>query len=509
MIRLLGVILYLGAAGWLFASEMDNLIRRWSTDDYSYCWLVVPIALFLAWERWREPTPFCRPSPLWGYAALGLTLALYFFGRAGAMDTLVFAGMWTAVLAGVLLSCGRRWAWAFKFPLLVLAFAVPPPMMLNRLLTFELRLISSRAAVKIMHWLDVPVFREGNVIDMGFLELHVVDACSGLRYLLPTLLIALLAGHFLSRGLWRKIVVLALSAPVAVLANSLRIAATGVLAREVSVETAEAFFHDVSGILVYVLGLGVLLGAAVLLNRIGPGGKQPPASPETRITGPALPAEEVTSRYPVHLLLAALVLAGAVFAGTPALQEQPVPQRTDFAAFPMAVGPYQGSSWRFNEDVETSLGADDYLTAAYRNEATGRTIYAFISWYGRQAPLRSAHNPVSCLLGGGGWSLAESGELPAAPEQGRAFPVGRLVLEKPGERLLVNFWFEQGGRVVVDEVYNKLLLAWRSMRLGRSDGALVRLETPLAPGESVREGQQDLNRFIGRLQPLLPEYLPE
>ncbi|MFW5837517.1 MAG: exosortase C-terminal domain/associated protein EpsI, partial [Desulfovibrionaceae bacterium] len=470
MIRVLALMVYAGAALWLFWGDLPHLLRRWSTEDYSYCWLVLPLALYLGWERWREGRPFCRPSPWLGYACLALTLGLYWLGRAGAMDSLVFAAMWATVLAAVLLSCGRRWAWAFKFPLLVLAFAVPPPPMLNRLLTFRLRLVSSRLAENIMHWLDITAFREGNVIDLGFLELHVVDACSGLRYVLPTLLIGLLAGHFLSRGVWRKVVVLALSAPVAVAANALRIAATGFLARHVSVETAEAFFHDVSGIAVYVLGLCVLLAAALLLNRVGPRSEPSQPPPRMRIQGPSLLAEEVTARYPVHLLLAALVLAGAVFAQKPLLQRTEAPERLPFSVFPSRIGDYRGASWKFSEEVEASLGADDYLTAAYRNPQTRRKIYMLISWYARQAPLRSAHNPVSCLLGGGGWSLAQDRTLPPSPAQGRDFSVGQLVLEKPGSRLLVYWWFEQAGRVVANEVENKMLLAYRALKSGRTDG---------------------------------------
>jgi exosortase len=93
----------------------------------------------------------------------------------------------------------------------------------------------------------VSVFQDGNIIDLGITQLQVVDACSGLRYLIPLLLLALLVGYFFSKGLWRRVVLLFFVIPVSVLLNSFRIWITGILTVNGHGELAENLFHDFGG----------------------------------------------------------------------------------------------------------------------------------------------------------------------------------------------------------------------------------------------------------------------
>ena len=204
-------------AAWivLYFDSFPALIRRWNNDDYSYCWIVVPLALYLAWQR-RDMLPkILTPSLKSGYAALLAVAVFFFIGKAASVDALVFVSMWLSIVAVVLFVFGLKSMKALFFPLVVLAFFIPPPPFINRMLTFKLRLISSDLSVRIMQFIDIPVYREGNVIDLGMIKLHVVDACSGLRYVFPTILLGILMGYWFNKKPWQRFVVFAATIPTA------------------------------------------------------------------------------------------------------------------------------------------------------------------------------------------------------------------------------------------------------------------------------------------------------
>lgn len=491
-------------AAWtvLYWDSFPPLLNRWNSDDYSYCWLVVPLALYTAWQRRGLLSLSGVPSVRSGYLSLLLAGALFFLGKASAVDALVFVSMWLCVLAAVLFMLGWQSMRALFFPLVILAFAIPPPPFINRMLTFKLRLISSDLSVRIMQFIDIPVFREGNVIDLGMIQLHVVDACSGLRYLFPTVLLGLLMGVWFNSRNWQRIVVFLASVPTAIATNALRIAIVGYIARNISVETAENFFHDASGIVIYLLSIVMLAGLSLLLN-VFDSGKSNGTAPSKSYYG------DVANSSPLHMIIMAVILALIYLVYLNLLSGRVIPERTSFESFPMSFSGYDGRRDYFDENIVKSLGADDYLSGVFHDRASGRDILLLVSYYDYQEPQRAAHNPVSCLLGGGGWDLSSSTDLAPDPKEGRPFAVRRLILQKPGERLLALYWFQQRGRIITDEYLNKAYLALDSIQKQRTDGALVRLELVLADGETVEDGQKILDRFISSFASILAPYVPE
>ncbi|TIH18582.1 VPLPA-CTERM-specific exosortase XrtD [Marinifilum sp. JC120] len=491
-------------AAWivLYWDSFPPLLRRWNTDDYSYCWLVVPLALYVAWQRKDLLPKVITPSSGSGYLALLLSGVLFFLGKAAAVDALVFVSMWLTVVALVLFVYGWRSMKTFFFPLLVLAFAVPPPPFINRTLTFKLRLISSDISVRIMQFIDIPVFREGNVIDLGVIQLHVVDACSGLRYVFPTILLGILMAYWFNSRTWQRVLVILSTVPTAIFTNALRIAIVGYLARNVSVETAESFFHDASGIVIYLLSIAVLAIWSLLLNLLGGRKVEQRAGSRPGYYG------QPTGRG-MHVFLMAAVLGLYFAANMYLLTGRVIPQRASFDNFPLEIGEYVGKREYYGENVLKSLGSDDYLAGVFRDKQSGRDILVLVTYYDYQEPQRAAHNPVSCLLGGGGWSLTSSRDLPADPQKGRPFEVRRLLLDKPGQRLLAFYWFQQRGRVITDEYMNKVYLAVDSVTRQRTDGALVRVELLLNEDETVEHGQKVLEDFIRKFSTTLKPYIPE
>jgi len=161
---------------------------------------------------------------------------------------------------------GRNKIKILRFPILILIFCVPLPYILYNTVAFPLKLVASQISVVFFKFLNIPVFREGNIITLSHTVLEVVDACSGIRSLMTLFTLAFLLSYFRHKHLWERILILILAAPIAVLANAMRVTATGVLTRYDSA-WGKGFLHELSGWVVFVLSFVLLIGISFCMQK--------------------------------------------------------------------------------------------------------------------------------------------------------------------------------------------------------------------------------------------------
>ena len=123
-------------------------------------------------------------------------------------------------------------------PLVFLVFMVPVPAVLERTIGVFLKSVSSKIGGALISLAGVSVHVSGNVIDIGVTQLQVVDACSGLRYLFPLIALGILYAYFFEKVLWKRVLCVLATIPIAILMNALRIGITGILAKHLGVATA-------------------------------------------------------------------------------------------------------------------------------------------------------------------------------------------------------------------------------------------------------------------------------
>ena len=483
----------------VFWSDVPVLLAEWGHDDYSHCFLVLPIVCYILWTD-RNKIIRVAGGGLWQGAVFVLVaLAAFFVGRLGSLKTFVFLSMWLSLCGMGLLALGGRSLKVLWFPILIGLFSIPLPAFITRITSLKLRLVSSVLAEKMLQIAQVPVYREGNLIDLGVIQLQVVDACSGLRYLWPSLLMALLIGWLFVRGPWRRIVLVIVAIPVTILSNAFRIALTGILTKFIDPALAEGFFHDFSGWLVYVVSLCVLGGCAWIMR--GKADEGSTRTPTRQHGGGRALAPWWHGVIPVGCLAVMLLGQLSLF------HEQAPPDRVHFHTFPSEVSGWTAQRQTLSGAVLEGLGVDDYYNAVFRNAGTGDVAYVLVSWYDRQTTNHAAHAPTSCLVGSG-WDIKSKGVLSPSAASGRAFPVTRMVLFRNKQMLLSNFFLLQRGKVVVSEWMNKWYLLKDAVLKQRTDGALVRVEMPVRPGVALAEAQETLDKFVGELRAALSPYLP-
>ncbi|HVW06450.1 MAG TPA: exosortase A [Vicinamibacterales bacterium] len=261
----------LAACGLAYWPVLTKLVHDWAYDgNYSHGFIIAPLAGYFAWER-RERLRRTPAAPaVTGLALVLAGLGLLLIGRLGA-DLFLTRVSLVAVLVGALAYL-RGWQTValLKFPLAFLLLMIPIPAIIFNQIAFPLQLVASSFGASVVAAAGVPVLREGNLIVLARTTLEVAEACSGIRSLVSLLTLGITYGYLIDDRTWVRTVVALLTIPLAVVANGLRVAGTGLAAQYWGTEAAEGFLHTFSGWLVFVLAFGLLSLAAHLLVRAAP-----------------------------------------------------------------------------------------------------------------------------------------------------------------------------------------------------------------------------------------------
>ena len=243
-----------------------NLVEQLATDeDFSYGLLLPPVSAYLVYLKWPELLSCPRRPSWWGIIAMALALLLLVSGKLVA-DYYSMRLSFIIFSAGLLLLLGGwRIVRLLAFPLVLLLLMLPLPGIITSTLTLPLQMISSRLAAGILTALGYPLVLEGNVIDLGVRQLQVVAACSGLRYILSLLALAIIFCYFYQRRIWKAAILLVSLVPIAILANALRVAAMGLYPA-----IQEGFWHSFSGWLIFLFCFSVLALINYCLNYLKP-----------------------------------------------------------------------------------------------------------------------------------------------------------------------------------------------------------------------------------------------
>lgn len=310
------------ALAFAYATVLRKLSHDWWTDEnYSHGLLIPFIIGFIVWSQRERLARAARQanqgsSMFWGLAAVSLALVTLWAGTAGAELYLQRTSL-VLILAGTIL-----YFWGFSIlrllltPLFLLLLAIPIPAILFNRIAFPLQLFASRCAVWAMTVFDIPVLRQGNVIELMPLgaretkKLEVVEACSGIRSLMTLVTLAVVFAYFThprddedgqnhlrkrvakaepptvaergeppayagssdrsSYGFWRSTIIVLAAVPIAIFTNALRVSGTGILARYYGTQIADGFFHSFSGWVIYVVASLMLFSVGWLLDRAKP-----------------------------------------------------------------------------------------------------------------------------------------------------------------------------------------------------------------------------------------------
>jgi exosortase len=244
---------------------MDLAHDWWSQPSLSYGLLVPPLALYVAWLKRKAilAAPVRQDSR--GLVLAVLACLMYLLGKLGAEFFLQRLSMVVLLTAFIWTFWGSKRLAQLGFPLVLLAAAVPLPVIVYNLLAAPLQLFASDVAADLARLAGITVYRDGNILQLAGTSLGVEEACSGLNSLSSLLVGALLLGHLECSRLHTKTLLFFSAIPIAIVVNVLRVTGTAILA-DYRPEWAMGFYHLFEGWMVFLLGFAALFGTAKLLS---------------------------------------------------------------------------------------------------------------------------------------------------------------------------------------------------------------------------------------------------
>ena len=296
----------IAALAFVFVSVLTKLGRDWWSDEnYSHGLLIPFVIGYILWqERKQFQQAQKRPAIWFGAFGVGFALLALFAGTVGA-ELFVQRIALVVMLASVAI-----YFWGFNLlrliavPLSLLLLSIPIPQIIFNRIAFPLQLFASQCAVTAMSFFEIPVLRQGNVIELMPLgarepkRLAVVEACSGIRSLMTLVTLAVVYAYFTrskpsptdfnlrspSNGkpakksdklkfirqfsFWRSMILVVAAVPIAILTNALRVSGTGVLAHYYGTRVADGFFHSFSGWVIYIVAALMLFATGWAMDRV-------------------------------------------------------------------------------------------------------------------------------------------------------------------------------------------------------------------------------------------------
>ena len=469
----------------VFWPTFESMRQIWDrSDTFAHGYLVFPLS---AWLVWRIRSELARVVPRvdWrGVAVLAVAGAGWLLADAGSVLAAAQYALVTMLVASVWATLGARATRAMLFPLLFLFMAVPvgefliPPMME----------FTADFAIAALRFTGLPVYREGLHFSIPSGDWSVVEACSGVRYLIASIMLGLLFAYLTYRSWKRRLLFAAAAVAVPILANGCRAYMIVMIGHLSNNRLGVGVDHVLYG--------WVFFGAVMLVFfwvgtfwREDQGAQLPPGL----AGGAPSPAR---AHVAVAVAAVAVGLAWQGYAGLVRARPLATPPELVLSA----TGGWRETASPVDLDPHWQ-GADRRFRQAYTR--AGQTVLLFVDYYASQRQDAELVNSQNYIVPrqDPAWAIVGEG-LESVVIAGASRPVNQTrLLGQSGGRLLLWQWNMINGAPVISPARAKLELAWDRIRYRRDDGASILIAAPY--GDDPRAAAAALARFAADMQPAL------
>jgi EpsI family protein len=205
---------------------------------------------------------------------------------------------------------------------------------------------------------------------------------------------------------------------------------------------------------------------------------------------------------------AALLLAGTALLLHLRPNTDRNPPSEPLSQLPVVIGGWIGNDQPIDQETRDVLGTGDFLSRIYTQGPTVTPISLFIGYFPTQRTGQTIHSPKHCLPGAG-WTFESSDYVDLVDANGKPHRVGEYLITNSDAKQFVIYWYQAHGRSVASEYMAKIYMVTDAMRMNRTDGALIRVITPMASSEDLPAAKKRAEAFTMQLAPLLPRFIPD
>lgn len=469
----------------LYWETYASMVKIWErSETFAHGYLILPISLFLIWRK-RDELARTAPRPnLLGLGLLAGAGVAWLIARVAGVQVVEQLAAVALIPSAVLTVLGWQVAWTLAFPLVFLFFAVP----MGEDLIPPLVDFTATFTVTALQFSGIPVFREGTFFSIPSGDWSVVEACSGLRYLIAAVTLGCLYAYLTYRSFYRRAIFVVLSIIVPVVANGLRAYMIVMIAHFSDMKLAMGVDH-------YIYGWAFFGIVMALLFWIGAGWREDQDGTNTSsrlaFATPAAPRAGVVAG----------VLALAVVASWPALAALAAARVPAGRAVVELALPAVAGAWRAQEEPLTTwqpryIGAEGALDRVYTDGNS--QVQVVLRYYGSQRQDEELINSQNVLAVEKDpyWRRIGKGER-ALSLPGDSVTVRQAQMQTSGQQLLVWYWYWLDGHMTADDYEAKLWLAWRRLSGRPADAALVLVAAPY--DHQPQAAEPVLTRFVAEM----------
>jgi len=258
----------------LYTPVFNNLYNiRWETVDYTHAYFILPISLWLTWRsrhKLKEAVQqkASKMSSLLSFSVLVLGGLMFFVGwRQDYVVIQTFSLI--PVLFGLIgYLYGTSMIKILSFPILYLLLLVPPPFGVLDSITMPMRYGIASATEVILKFVGYPITRAGLEMTIGYTTIFMGEPCSGFRSLITMISLVLVYVYINKGNLTNKIILASFIIPMALLGNLMRVVTLCLITFYFGEETGQGFFHNFSGILIFIITISGIMGVESILDKL-------------------------------------------------------------------------------------------------------------------------------------------------------------------------------------------------------------------------------------------------
>ena len=460
-----------------YYATASSIVDVWnSSETFAHGYIILPISLWLIWRR-RANFDALPPAPWW--PAIGLLLLVgagWMLARMGEVQVVAqyaFVAMFPVIALAVF---GRRLAWSLAFPLLFLLFAVP----FGEIFIAPLIEFTADFTIWAVQATGIPVLRNGTRFELPTGSWSVVEACSGVRYLISSVTIGCLYAYLTYRSTTRRLVFIAMSIVMPILANGLRAFMIVMIGHHSDMALATGVDHLIYGWIFFGIVMFLMFWVGSYWRQdteanVQESGAASPIAPPGRLRNMAL------------AVVAACALWPAFVKYNDVVTYNPNPARLGAITVNWAPAP-AFTSW-----MPHYLPADDSYGAAFRQD--GLQPVALRVLYYRNQTRDKAVISSSNRMAGEKDDFHEDGSALRTEQVGdRALVLRETRMQGLSGNFLVWHWIWIDGQPVTNAYLGKLRQAKVKLMFGSDDGAAIMVSAPY--GEQPDDARRALRAFL-------------
>ena len=445
---------------YTFYQGIITSINIWSISEiFNHCFLVIPIALFLIYQK--RTLLFQQPfiANYWVLLPLIGTLILYTFGSVGDIRLFMHIATFVSLPLLIWFVIGNQAAKVIAFPLYFMLFSVP----FGEQLIPSLQEITTDLAVPLLELTGIPVYRNGLYLDIPEGRFLVAEACSGISFLITSIVFGNLYAYVSFNTLPKRLLFISISLVLPIIANALRVYGIVLIAHLTDMEYAVGADHLIYGGVFFALVLFLLIMVGEFLRD-----KTETSKPEKLIDKEEMDEKIITVKnksmmVPIVLLL--LFVSQNFWLSTVTSNKYILADDAlivDLMSLPFAIKEGKLQKWR-----PDFLTASNIQQGVIKAPKTLDNIELFIATYfGGEGELISS---VNRLYSADRWTLIKN--IKVSIDEEKEIQLIKIV-SPSGQYRYILYWYQFSGEVFTNKIKLKLYQTWMAM-LGQTQKSAI------------------------------------